>query len=86
MPLTFTSTRSRQQTGRARRRARQRPEPRAERHPQPALLVWGEECEGREGLQVLGAQLARLHADMREWGELKRPAALFAARSRGLIG
>lgn len=47
--------------------------------------AWREECEGRQGLQVLGAQLARLHVDMREWGELKKPAALFAARSRGLI-
>ena len=36
--------------------------------------------EGRAGLQVLAAQLARLDVDCREWTKLKRPAALLAFR------
>lgn len=50
-----------------------------------ARLIWtaiGEELTGRRGLQVLAAQLARMEIDRREWLELKRPAALLAARLR----
>ena len=39
-------------------------------------------AEGRAGLQVLAAQLARLDVDCREWAGLRRPAALLAARLR----
>jgi hypothetical protein len=39
-------------------------------------------AEGRVGLQVLAAQLARLDVDRREWAGLRRPAALLAARLR----
>jgi hypothetical protein len=39
-------------------------------------------AEGRAGLQVLAAQLARLDVDRREWVKLKRPAALLASRLR----
>jgi len=44
--------------------------------------AWRAEVEGRAGLQVLAAQLARLDADRREWQGLRRPAALLAARLR----
>jgi hypothetical protein len=44
--------------------------------------AWSVEVEGRAGLQVLAAQLARLDADVREWPTLKRPAALLVARLR----
>jgi hypothetical protein len=44
--------------------------------------AWTAEVEGRAGLQVLAAQLARLDADRREWAGLKRPGALLAARLR----
>lgn len=44
--------------------------------------AWNAEVEGRAGLQVLAAQLARLHADRREWPDLRNPAALLAARLR----
>ena len=39
-------------------------------------------AEGRAGLQVLAAQLARLDVDRREWAKLRRPAALLASRLR----
>jgi hypothetical protein len=42
--------------------------------------AWSAEVEGRAGLQVLAAQLARLDADRREWAGLKRPGALLASR------
>ncbi len=42
--------------------------------------AWTAEVEGRAGLQVLAAQLARLDADRREWAGLKRPGALLASR------
>jgi hypothetical protein len=44
--------------------------------------AWTAEVEGRAGLQVLAAQLARLDADVREWPTLKRPAALLVSRLR----
>ena len=44
--------------------------------------AWTAEVEGRAGLQVLAAQLARLDADRREWKRLKRPGALLAFRLR----
>ncbi len=44
--------------------------------------AWNAEVEGRGGLQVLAAQLARLDVDRHEWGSLKRPAALLNARLR----
>ena len=44
--------------------------------------AWREECEGRAALQPLAAALSRLDADLREWGELKRPGALLATRLR----
>lgn len=44
--------------------------------------AWNEEVEGRGGLQVLAAQLARLDVDRHEWGTLKRPAALLNVRLR----
>lgn len=44
--------------------------------------AWNEEVEGRGGLQVLAAQLARLDVDKHEWDGLKRPAALLNARLR----
>ena len=44
--------------------------------------AWTAEVEGRAGLQVLAAQLARLDADRREWAGLRRPGALLAARLR----
>lgn len=44
--------------------------------------AWNAEVEGRGGLQVLAAQLARLDVDRHEWGGLKRPAALLNARLR----
>ncbi len=43
---------------------------------------WAAELEGRAGLQVLQAQLMRLDADLREWPNLKRPAALLVSRIR----
>lgn len=49
-------------------------------------LLWraleGEQ-EGRAGLQVLAAALARLDADRAEWGALRNPAALLAHRLTG---
>ncbi|MGX9688687.1 hypothetical protein ACTQ9L_16305 [Deinococcus wulumuqiensis] len=42
--------------------------------------AWTDEVEGRAGLQVLAAQLARLDVDRREWEGLKNPAALLTAR------
>jgi hypothetical protein len=42
--------------------------------------AWAAGIEGRAGLQILAAQLARLDVDRREWSELKRPAALLAKR------
>lgn len=44
--------------------------------------AWTTELEGRGGLQVLAAQLARLDVERREWGTLRRPAALLNARLR----
>ncbi len=44
--------------------------------------AWTDETEGRAGLQVLAAQLARLDADRREWPGLKRPGALLVSRLR----
>ena len=44
--------------------------------------AWTAEVEGRAGLQVLAAQLARLDADRREWAGLRRPGALLASRLR----
>jgi hypothetical protein len=44
--------------------------------------AWTTELEGRGGLQVLAAQLARLDVERQEWGTLKRPAALLNARLR----
>lgn len=38
--------------------------------------------EGRQGLQALAAQLARLDADRHEWAGLRNPAALLVARLR----
>lgn len=46
--------------------------------------AWQEELEGRDGLQHLAAQLQRLEIDRREWGELRNPAAVFAARQRAV--
>jgi len=40
--------------------------------------------EGRQGLQALAAQLARLDTDRREWVGLRNPAALLVARLRYL--
>jgi len=48
-------------------------------------LIWDAyhaSVEGRQGLQQLAAQLARLDADRREWGGLRNPAALLVARLR----
>jgi hypothetical protein len=42
--------------------------------------AWRADLEGRAGLQVFGAQLARLEADLKEWPTLKRPAALLVSR------
>ncbi len=42
--------------------------------------AWKAEIEGRAGLQVLAAQLARLDADRREWPGLRKPGALLASR------
>jgi hypothetical protein len=53
-----------------------------------AGLLWAAlaaEIEGRAGLQVLAAQLARLAADRQEWAELRRPGALLASRLRSAI-
>lgn len=44
--------------------------------------AWDTEQTGRAGLQHLAAQLTRLDVDRREWGALRRPAALLAARLR----
>lgn len=47
------------------------------------LLIWEAiraDWEGRNGLQGLAAQLARLDADRAEWAELRNPAALLTAR------
>jgi hypothetical protein len=44
--------------------------------------AWTDEIEGRAGLQVLAAQLARLDADRREWTNLRRPSALLVSRLR----
>ncbi|MBB5297485.1 hypothetical protein [Deinococcus metallilatus] len=44
--------------------------------------AWTAEVEGRGGLQVLAAQLARLEADRREWPGLRSPGALLASRLR----
>ncbi len=44
--------------------------------------AWTTELEGRGGLQVLAAQLARLDVERQEWGTLRRPAALLNARLR----
>jgi hypothetical protein len=44
--------------------------------------AWAAGVEGRAGLQILAAQLARLDVDRQEWSELKRPAALLAKRLR----
>jgi hypothetical protein len=44
--------------------------------------AWTTELEGRGGLQVLAAQLARLDVERKEWGTLRRPAALLNARLR----
>ena len=48
-------------------------------------LIWdayAASVEGRQGLQQLAAQLARLDADRCEWGGLRNPAALLVARLR----
>lgn len=45
--------------------------------------AWTDEQEGRAGLQVLAAQLARLDVDRREWEGLRSPAALLTARLKG---
>lgn len=48
-------------------------------------LIWdayAATVEGRQGLQQLAAQLARLDADRREWEGLRNPAALLVARLR----
>jgi hypothetical protein len=42
--------------------------------------AWAAGVEGRAGLQILAAQLARLEVDRQEWSGLKRPAALLAKR------
>ncbi len=42
--------------------------------------AWMAEVEGRAGLQVLAAQLARLDADRREWPGLRKPGALLTSR------
>ena len=50
-------------------------------------LIWdayAASVEGRQGLQQLAAQLARLDADRREWGGLRNPAALLVTRLRSL--
>jgi hypothetical protein len=44
--------------------------------------AWTTELEGRGGLQVLAAQLARLDVEREEWGTLRRPASLLNARLR----
>ncbi|GGI93410.1 hypothetical protein GCM10010914_30030 [Deinococcus wulumuqiensis] len=44
--------------------------------------AWRAENGRHGGLQVLAAQLQRLEVDRREWPELRRPAALLAARLR----
>ena len=44
--------------------------------------AWRAENGGHGSLQVLAAQLLRLEVDRREWTELRRPAALLAARLR----
>ena len=44
--------------------------------------AWKTEVEGRAGLGVLAAALARLDADRTEWTGLRNPAALLAARLR----
>ncbi len=48
-------------------------------------LIWdayGETIEGRGGLQVLAAHLARIDTDRQEWSDLHNPAALLTARRR----
>lgn len=48
-------------------------------------IIWdayAASVEGRSGLQVLAAQLARLDTDRREWEGLRNPAALLVARMR----
>ena len=42
--------------------------------------AWRDETEGRAGLQVLMAQLSRIHADRKEWGGLRKPGALLMTR------
>ncbi|WP_191242386.1 hypothetical protein [Deinococcus ficus] len=42
--------------------------------------AWKDETEGRNGLQQLAAQLARLQADLIEWPALRSPGALLASR------
>ena len=44
--------------------------------------AWRAELEGRAGLQVLAAQVARLSADLKEWPDLRRPGALLASRMK----
>jgi hypothetical protein len=44
--------------------------------------AWTAEVEGRAGLQVLAAQLARLDTDQHEWAGLRKPGALLASRLR----
>ena len=44
--------------------------------------AWRAELEGRAGLQVLAAQVARLSADLKEWPDLRKPGALLASRLR----
>lgn len=54
-------------------------------HRHYCKLIWEaykDTLEGRGGLRVLAAQLARLDTDRREWVELRKPAALLAARLR----
>lgn len=44
--------------------------------------AWREEQEGRNGLQVLMAQLSRINTDRREWAKLRKPGALLMSRMR----
>lgn len=52
-------------------------------HRHYCRLIWDAytaTIEGRAGLQVLAAQLARIDTDRQEWSELRKPAALLTAR------
>lgn len=44
--------------------------------------AWRGEVEGRGTVQCLAAALHRLHADLREWPDLRNPAALLVRRMR----